>query len=31
MSKLRVGLFAAMAINVVLFVAIIADMVLKPF
>jgi hypothetical protein len=31
MSRLRVGLLVAMAINVVLFVAIIADMVLKPF
>jgi hypothetical protein len=30
MSRLRVGLVVAMAINVVIFVAIIADMVLKP-
>jgi len=31
MSRLRVGLLVAMATNVVLFLAIIADMVLKPF
>jgi hypothetical protein len=31
MSRLRVGLLVAMAINIVLFVAIISDMVLKPF